>query len=275
MQRADLIRISIPPPKPPELDSSLSQEDRRKKMDEYYDKYRKKVKVELLGPDTESEAVWNTHTKSRREYEEKEQNKAFDELKDWLVNPKKECLSEVLKAYYKINDQEPEPACGGCPSCVGVWTPTLGRRVSTNRPYYSAQVPCQDVYFKSLEGTQRKRLREWSQWITNKIGTSEIQSICSDKATLDKLKRQLHNQDPTMFWIGSTPEQNDDLGNAYWPQLMIHMGASEFLPTSAKAKQVAMLLAPEELDDENNSHRRWHDTSNNAINVDTWMETHT
>ena len=282
MQRAGLIKIELPAPSPPWFDA-IEEEDYRKKLKDYYDKYYKKVVISPLHNEHKEKTTWEHATANRREFEERESKKGVERLISWLRNPKAHHLCDLLLEHYTLENDVPEYACGGCPGCRqndrGYESSTLGGKAIFNGIDLPTtwKPPMQDckirhyVYFPDMTNSQKRFLREnICRELARLIDLGTVLSVCSDKKTLATLGELLPSQ-TSSFWMADIIDESAE-EPSMWPQLVLHLDAHRPIPNLGWSESPKLFMAPEGLDSNNHFHRKWWQDKKGSVSLEKFFE---
>jgi ATP-dependent DNA helicase RecQ len=280
MQRAGMIRIELAEPKPPSIQDSFDADSRKQQLDEFYEEYYSMVDVVPLVDHHLDRRCWEEMTGGRRESEKEQRNRGLDTLLQWIRSPEESAICDVLGRFYTFKGNPPEHACGGCPKCrqsrLQAGWPTLGSNFSTNAPkpnHWSPPINGRAlhryVYFSRDDQTQKRIVRSWRGWIGRLIDSGSIQSIRAGTDVLNLLETELALV-TNRFWIGEQTNNFHGDGN-YWPQLVLHLDASQPLPSLGWADTPKILIAPAEQSDAGNARRLWYESVQDSISLDTFL----
>ena len=285
MQRANMIRLTIESPQPPDWDGSRSESENRDARDEYFQKYYSTVKVNTL-KDIHDEAGWTNEFKLQRDEESHLTQKAFHTIWKWIEHCEFVPLCSELKKFYTLPDFHPEKRCGGCPHCrtsgyESDSIPETGHLCSVfgleNNYNWSGVLEHQNRYvglYYSSEGLSSKFsriIRNWTlNWINPLIKSQAILAIRSDENTLKKIAKNIH-QSNRGFWIG-IPTGDQTISEIEWAELVLVMPHETSLPDLQARFIPRLLVAPKTIPEANGSGHRWWELNDNVSDLDNFFQ---
>lgn len=283
MRRAGIIDIKFNKPSPPERDALMTDEEYLSQRSKYYDNYYRRIRITPVIDNHLDPACWQTKIGTQREIERKHRENGFHTLKEWVKKSEQKCISSYLRAYYKIDDKEPEQVCAGCPSCrkekaVNKYLPTVGGIVKLdNMPVvhaWSGKLSAfyfhQGVYYNSALGSRpRSLMRSWGGWISSLLETKSIFTIRTDYEHVKALEKSLP-RGVDIFWMYE-PLKNNVFQSSLWPELIIVPSKEKVMPETDFNDAPTLLLAPEQLKSPLNPSRPWWMDNSTAISLENFL----
>lgn len=260
MQRAEIIKLSLERPEPPEYSLKMSNDENQTIRDKYYINYYKSFIVTPLDDNHLDKNRWDDNIEKQLNYEKKIIHDGFFKLKKWIKNHKSQSLCHELSRFYTINTIQPEHACGGCPTCREnkklISPPTLG---------YSAHVfgvSFADEWKPPLRGIElhkyvcypnsslltKKTLRKWMRKLSMLIEVGAIQCVYAENDVLE-IFNDLLSPGIKKFWIGIPLEERSNSEFSYWAQLVFVKATVDKLPDFGWADSTKLLIVPHNIND--------------------------
>jgi len=286
MQRAQMIRLTIESPHPPEWDVLRSENDNRETRDKYFKDYYSTVKVNTLSSDIHETVGWINEFKVQRNEESFLTQMAFDAIWSWIIGYEVVPLCLELEKFYTLPNFHPEKRCGGCPHCrasgyEGNLIPETGHLCSVfgleNNYNWSGVLENQNRYlglYYSSEGLNSKSsriIRAWTlNWINPLINSQAILAIRSDEKTLKKIAKHVH-QSNRGFWIG-IPTGDHTISEIEWAELVLVMPHETSLPELQARFIPRLLVAPKTILEAHGSGHRWWERKDNVSDLDNFFQ---
>lgn len=283
MRRAGLIDIKFDKPSPPQREASMTEDEYQSQRAVYYDSYYRGIRITPVIDNHLDLECWQAKIGTQREIERKHRDNGYDTLKKWVKNSERQCISEYLKSYYKIDSKEPEQVCAGCPFCskygkVDKYLPTLGSIVKLdNMPSveaWSGKLRAfnlhQGVYYNPELGARpRSLMRSWGAWISALLETQSILSVRTDTEHIEALQKSLP-RGMDVFWMFE-PLNGNVLPSGPWPEIVIVPSEEKVIPELGFNDAPVLLLAPSQLKSPVNPSRLWWMDNSTAISLENFL----
>lgn len=283
MQRSGFIRIEFRDVSHPEWSSDFSESEYHAIVSEYYDKYYNEILITILNDQHLNFSVWEKDVALRRESEIKHNMHGLNLLESWITNPNSRCFGEILQEYYTLEYCVPEYSCSNCPHCssinrvskasrtLGKFSSIKGYKQQNNwlKPLTNFRTLQYVYYPNSSNVTDKKLIRTWKTWLANLLEKGAIQLITCEPILAELISKQLP-KGMDKFWMYE-PLQESVSDETLWPQLVIVSPLLPQLPSIGWVNSPILLLAPDDIFEENNQYRKWWEVKQSSLSLTNFL----
>ena len=282
MQRTGMVQTSWPVPQPPEYDKSLTNDENKATVDEYFKQYYGTLNVTPIVDNHQEPETWNSLYGPQLENEQHHTSKGFETLSKWLKSPRDIPLCKILEATYSIGDVTPEKVCNGCPGCRAknfeVYLPEVGHYCSVigfveqnswSEPLNNKNPDLNLYYSTSTRETPStaKFIDKYSSWIITLLERGIISTIRAEPHVLTMLKDKIFRKYKG-FWVGIDINQSFT-SEVRWPELILIMPEANIIPEFVYELSFTprMLVAPDHIISDHNNGARWWEKTTHTSNL--------
>lgn len=261
MQRAGIISIEV-------------DEKKINDLEEFND--GSSVIITPLIDDLLDQEAWSRLFNNSRQKEETFQNKSFNDLENWLINPTKVKICNLLSDAYVVDGITPQSICTRCPVCAEVKSDYIEQKVGNHSFIKNSQNKAADFFEGHNLITVYHEFGEDISWIKNLKSTFQIllerniiDGFRTSKGILSKVKRVLP-RGMNKFWYFEELTENWTM-NSMFSEMVILPYSTQSYPRIGWLDMPKIVIAPHELTSSLNSYRKWIDDDSHSIHIEDFI----